>query len=1343
MGHALNFPVTGSKRSGASERERALELAVDLLGHLLRATPDQIDPAIQYALEKLGKFLNIDRCSVFRITPVENGDVIDRTHEFCAPGIAASPQREPGLQATLIAPWRAAWARNDAVEISDLETLSNDSALIAYLQGEGIQSFLALPLRSGDRQTGFVGLASVRQKRAFAQGEIQLLRSLADAIGAALARMDATAEIAAARNLAAKAHNHLKTTLEALSELVIEVDSAGRYVSVYTGDPDQMMVPPERLIGSTHEEIMPPEIAALNRRAMADVDARGCSGPHYFWADTPRGRRRYTMMASARPAAPPGGEAGYVFVARDTTDEWRLAADAERLGLIARRMTDLVMIIGLDDRIEWVNPAFEARTGWSLEEVLGRTPPEILHAPTTDQAEVSRIKAAMQAGRPVLAELLNQTRDGTLFWTDIDLQPLRDADDNLTGYVSIETEITDRKHQAEMLENLAREATDARARLEMAVEALPDAFVYFDRDDRMVLCNTRYRSMFPETGKMIRPGVSYEAMLRTVAESGEVPEAVGCEAAWVEERLQHHQKARGSLDRQLAGKWIRTIERKTPDGGRVGMRIDITEVKEAERRLAGIIEGAEAGTWEWNVPLGTNEINARWAEMVGYALDELVPLTIDVWRKLVHADDLDRAEAELTRVFARETNNFEYELRMRHKAGHWVWVMSRGRVLRWSSDGQPEVMAGVHIDITALKRAEERLAEIIDAAAAGTWELDKSTGVKQVNERWAEMIGYTRAELADRPHFGFLDFLHPDDWRTLERQHDTILSAGTDRFANEIRMRHKAGHWVWLLSRGCVISRDAQGKPLKLAGIHLDITERMQLQSQLTAERDYLTSLMDTSVSGITALDAHGRIIFSNRGAERILGIEASDAFGRAHDAPEWQIIALNGDPFPSEALPFPRVMSEDCIVRDVRFSIARPDGTRRALSVNAAPIRAAGLTARVVCSINDISDQVAAENELREVAAHAEAANRSKSHFLANMSHEIRTPLNGVLGMAQMLEAELSDPEHLDMLATIRASGETLLGVINDVLDMSKIEAGKLTLDIAPFAPAQIADQVMSIHQVQAAAKRLELSLEIDVSAQGWRLGDSGRLSQILHNLLGNSVKFTQEGRVDITLQADATDALVVVVRDTGIGMTPEQVARIFEEFEQADGTVTRRFGGSGLGMSIVKRLIDLMSGEISIKSVPGRGTTVQLRLPLPHTSAPLAPAAPQTAVSIAGLRVLAADDNRTNRLILSAIAQKLGVEIVLAEDGLAALKAWQPDHFDLYLLDISMPELDGIGALSELRARETAFAQRQIPAIAITANAMSHQVEEYHRAGFKSYVSKPFRTDDLVEAIARTLED
>ncbi len=1338
---SLNHEGTYPRPPDAGQHDERVSLAVKLLSDLLRESSRDADAAINNALARLGRFCAVERCFVCRFRQGPHGEEPETTHEWYAEGIAHYACVSLDQPGDKIGPWREHVSPDQAIEIEDVGELPESAPVKAMLQRRGVRALVAFPMLIGGQVAGLVGMDDLKGRRRFRRSEVELLNAVANAISALMAQADATQKVTAAHSAMAEARDRLSATLGALPELVIEVDADGRYTGVHTADPGQMMVPADRMIGLTHEEAMPADIAALNRRAMAEVDATGRSGPHPFWADTPRGRRRYAVTVSARPPHLPGAAPGYVFVSRDITEEWRLARDAERLGLIARRMTDLVMIIGLDDRIDWVNPAFEARTGWSLEDARGRSPKDLLHAPDTDPAVIAELAEAMTAGRPAQAELLSRTRDGTEFWTDIDLQPLHDSDGTLTGYVSIETDITERKQQAAQLEQLAREATDASKRLELAIEALPDAFAYFDADDRLVMSNSRYRNVFPKAAALMVPGARFEDILRAAVSSGDWPEAKGREEEWIAERMEHHRNHQGAMEQQIAGRWMRIIERATPDGGRGGMRIDITEVKEAERRLADIIHGAEAGTWEWHLPSDINLINARWAEIVGYTLDELKPLTIDVWRRLVHPEDLAVAHEKLGDVFGGKTDQFEYELRMRHKNGDWVRVLSRGRVARWSSDGRPEMMAGVHIDITALKRAEERLAEIIDAAAAGTWEIDVTSRDMRINDLWANMLGYEREELEGRPEYGFRDLVHPDDLAALDAQHDTRIVGGTDRFANEIRMRHKKGHWVWVLSRGQVMARDVDGTPLKIAGIHLDITERMRLETELTVERDYLARLMDTSASGIAAMDGDGRIIFANREAERILGLKASAINDMAFDAPEWSIAALDGGPFPTKDLPFPRVMAEGRTVRDIRFSIAKPDGTRRMLSVNAAPITTDGLNVRVVCSINDITEQVGAEDALRLTAQKAEAANRSKSQFLANMSHEIRTPLNGVLGMAQVLEGELSDPGHREMLATIRASGEVLLGVLNDVLDMSKIEAGKLALEQTCFVPAELATRIEALHGLQAREKGLGFELVVAPDAQATRLGDVGRLAQIMHNLVGNAVKFTESGRVTVTLSTGAEDSLELTVRDTGIGMTDEQLSRVFDDFEQADGTVTRRFGGTGLGMSIVRRLVDLMGGVIEVDSTPDVGTEVRVRVPLARADPDPAAAPARTLSALVGLRVLAADDNRTNRTILKSMLARLGVDVVLAEDGRAVLDAWEAGQFDMYLLDISMPGLDGISALRHLRAFEVAAGQAPTPALAITANVMSHQVDEYLEAGFSGHLGKPFRRDDLADALVTAI--
>ena len=364
---------------------------------------------------------------------------------------------------------------------------------------------------------------------------------------------------------------------------------------------------------------------------------------------------------------------------------------------------------------------------------------------------------------------------------------------------------------------------------------------------------------------------------------------------------------------------------------------------------------------------------------------------------------------------------------------------------------------------------------------------------------------------------------------------------------------------------------------------------------------------------------------------------------------------------------------------------------------------------------------------------------------FLANMSHEIRTPLNGVLGMAEVLDSALTDPEHRRMIGTIRRSGESLLNILNDILDMSKIEVGKMELESLPFNPAEVAERVEDLHRLKADEKGLQFQVLFTAGADLRRMGDPFRVQQILHNLVSNAIKFTDRGEVTVEISGRHDTPLVLRVRDTGIGMTAQEVARLHEEFRQADSSVTRRFGGTGLGMAITRSLVSRMGGEIMVTSQPGVGTDVRVTLPLPVTEAvaETRPAARDDAdgARLDGVRVLAADDNGTNRSVLEMMLARSGAQVVTVTDGLQAVQAWEPGKFDAVLLDIAMPIMDGKAALSAIRAKEDAAGVERVPIIAVTANAMSHQIVEYIIWGFDSCVSKPLTMADVTKAIRSLL--
>ncbi len=384
-----------------------------------------------------------------------------------------------------------------------------------------------------------------------------------------------------------------------------------------------------------------------------------------------------------------------------------------------------------------------------------------------------------------------------------------------------------------------------------------------------------------------------------------------------------------------------------------------------------------------------------------------------------------------------------------------------------------------------------------------------------------------------------------------------------------------------------------------------------------------------------------------------------------------------------------------------------------------------------------------------RAAQSAAVAANLAKSQFIANVSHEIRTPLNGVLGMAQILAASGLSDQQRERVDVIHSSGEVLLSILNDVLDFSKIEAGKLDLEATPFDLVKIVGDIQAAFSAVAASKNLKLNLRLEGERVGeLRLGDPTRVRQIVSNLVSNALKFTETGAVEIIISCP-DEGVVISVRDTGIGIPEHKLSKLFGKFEQIDASTTRRFGGTGLGLSICHELCRLMGGQIVVESQFGTGSTFTVHLPLQRASTLEGPPSREKAracndgdATTGDLRVLAAEDNKINQLVLTTFLHQMGVTLTMVEDGALAVAAWRSGEFDLIMMDMQMPVMDGLTAVRAIRAAEGLSSRARSPIIALTADVMSHHLEDYRLAGIDAVVAKPIQFAELAQAMQSLLD-
>ena len=669
----------------------------------------------------------------------------------------------------------------------------------------------------------------------------------------------------------------------------------------------------------------------------------------------------------------------------------------------------------------------------------------------------------------------------------------------------------------------------------------------------------------------------------------------------------------------------------------------------------------------------------------------------------------------------------------------------------------------------ARREVEERLDLAVKGGDIAFWDWNVNTDSVYFNERWAEMLGYEYNKMGNS-FSEWVSHIHSDDYtQTIDQLNEHIQYKDSVFFA-EIRMQTTAGDWRWIAIRGRVTRRTKAGRPLRMTGIAYDVTERRVAEEGLAR--------INSCVLGFGS-DPDANIASLVRLAGDLLGARSA-MFNRAEHAKLFPATAWN---IPDELV---RIeinqghLSHDLISSDAdglvvmqnlqTSSYMESDPDVRPLKIDSYVgqiVRVNNDSAGVFClfftepfapSKSDrkvlgiIGAAIQVEEERRnagrllvEAKEEAESASKAKSEFLANMSHEIRTPLNGIFGMLQLVGETDLDSEQNDFVDTALTSGRSLLRVINDVLDFSKMEAGMLSLETAPFNFKAMASSVLDNFTVQAAEQGLTMSLNIDESMPSALIGDEARIRQILFNLVGNAVKFTPEGEVSVdawvTRQGgmEGELRLMMTVSDTGIGIPDDMIDSVFHAFSQVDGSYTRQYGGTGLGLGIVKRLVNLMGGEIAVES-SDQGTKIHLFLDMQEGGGVDFMEAGESvpAVRMRPMAILLAEDERVNRMSVQRHLEKLGHTVTCAEDGQQAIDVLRWNNFDCILMDIQMPRVDGIAATQVIRDDMTLGAKKDIPIIALTAHAMKGDREKFIDAGMTDYLAKPVEFVDLIAALS-----